>query len=525
MNIPSTLALCLESTIDISQGELQLKSVQKSPLGTHLTFQQYYDGFPIEKAFLKLHFDSLGNLIDKQAHLSFAKPKGNVFSKANVMVQIGGYLKYAYKKNSLTKTEILDSKGQTLFQNSNKLYLYNLPDTFGYLKVFLVNPVNSAGTSYGPPYVDNNDNYSKELENELTWKRINLTFEQDSFQLKNQFFRFEELNPPIQKAPKGIQDSFYFDRSNSNFEFINSYFHLNNFANYLTAIGFESLLDTISIDPRIEGDNSFYDFLNKKIQFGIGNVDDAEDGEVIVHEYSHALSTTASPNTTTGLERLAMEEGNADYLCKSYSRSFTGNVNKGKVFSWDGHNEFWPGFSIDSKKVYPNDMTSSSNNNREIWSTPLMKIWENLGKEKADRLILSHLFFQMPNATMPEMAKIILKLDTQFYGGQYSQTIWDIFASHGILPKISNIAKQSIQNIDPALINLQGFAFEQSALEIDFGKKIAFQSKIFSSDGKKVAEFFSSSGKQKIWPSFPPGLYILQLDFGQILFKKITIAR
>lgn len=526
IGVPENISMCLRSNPIVPKGELELSSIQKSPIGFHLTFQQFYNGIPIENALLKAHFNKFGELFHKQAHLSDSRPRNSLFKGANVLTNTKNGLIYANKKRTQNGTEIRSKSGEILYRNSGKLYLYDLNsrDTQANVKVFLVNPVNSAGVSYGPPFVDNADANSSYLSKELSWKKINLSLESDSFVLQNNLFRFSELSDPIQKTPKSKNDSFFFERSNPNFEFVNCYFHLSNYANYIQKLQFFNLLDTLVIDPRIEGDNSFFDINKRELQFGIGNVDDAEDGEVVIHEYAHSLSTKASPNTTSGVERLAMEEGNADYLTKSYSRSFTGSVNSYKVFSWDGHNEFWPGFSINSQKIYPNDLTASSNNNREIWSTPLMKIWEKIGKEKTDRLILSHLFFQMPNTKMPEMAKIILKLDTQFYDAEYSNIIWKAFFEQGILPEIPVVMPINIDN-NPIFKNTYGFAFKQAPLEIIFPFPTEFSVSIFCTNGAKVAEFKSNSGQMLIRSTLPKGLYILQLDYGKIINKKIIIAR
>ena len=79
-------------------------------------------------------------------------------------------------------------------------------------------------------------------------------------------------------------------------------------------------------------DNSHYLGGSGQLAFGEGGVDDAEDADVIVHEFGHALSDHASPLSNTGLERRAIDEGYGDYFAASYSRKFS-DYNWENIFS------------------------------------------------------------------------------------------------------------------------------------------------------------------------------------------------
>ena len=82
-------------------------------------------------------------------------------------------------------------------------------------------------------------------------------------------------------------------------------------------------------------------------------------------------------------------------------------------------------------------------------------------------------------------------------------------------------------NIDnnPIFKNTYGFAFKQAPLEIIFPFPTEFSASIFCTNGAKVAEFKSNSGQMLIHSTLPKGLYILQLNYGKIINKKIIIAR
>ncbi len=75
----------------------------------------------------------------------------------------------------------------------------------------------------------------------------------------------------------------------------------------------------------ITDDNSFYlpDQAGRggSIVFGAGGVDDAEDGEVIVHEYGHAIQDNQVPGFGETPQGGAMGEGFSDYLAAAMSKS------------------------------------------------------------------------------------------------------------------------------------------------------------------------------------------------------------
>ena len=61
---------------------------------------------------------------------------------------------------------------------------------------------------------------------------------------------------------------------------------------------------------------------NSYLLFGEGGVDDAEDADVIIHEYAHAISYAASPETNSGTERRGLDEGLGDYFAAIYSYQY-----------------------------------------------------------------------------------------------------------------------------------------------------------------------------------------------------------
>ena len=89
---------------------------------------------------------------------------------------------------------------------------------------------------------------------------------------------------------------------------------------YLQHLGFGSTLRPVNqrqIELRINqfgGDNSFFREDKANITLGKGGVDDAEDAEVIVHEYGHSVQDAQVPGFGTTLESGAIGEAFSDYL-------------------------------------------------------------------------------------------------------------------------------------------------------------------------------------------------------------------
>lgn len=122
-------------------------------------------------------------------------------------------------------------------------------------------------------------------------------------------------------APAYSDTSNYdYDRSQDQFEQVMGYFWINQAQEYLQSLGFGGDLPGVMDEPldlRINqygGDNSFQTTKPFRITLGKGGVDDAEDAEVIVHEYGHAVHADQVPGFGEGLDAGAIGEGFSDYL-------------------------------------------------------------------------------------------------------------------------------------------------------------------------------------------------------------------
>jgi len=247
----------------------------------------------------------------------------------------------------------------------------------------------------------------------------------------------QEFSNPVTTITVSDTPVFYYTRSQQEFEDVNSFYHISEFKNYLEYLGFLALVDyTLVVDAHaLNGaDNSMYS-PPKSLLFGEGCVDDAEDADVIIHEYVHAITAHAAPNTWVGNERKAIEEGLGDYFATSYTRNIN-PFNWEKMFGWDGNNSCWSGRTTATSKQYPGGITGDIHDDGEIWSSTLMQIWEVIGKETTDSITLESLSSYAKNITMTDAAYLFLDADSLLTGGANYLLSYYWFELRGILPPL-----------------------------------------------------------------------------------------
>jgi hypothetical protein len=91
---------------------------------------------------------------------------------------------------------------------------------------------------------------------------------------------------------------------------------------------------TVHIDGRSD-DNSHYSPTTKSLVFGTGGVDDAEDAEIILHEYGHAIQDDQVPGWGASHEAGSMGEGFGDYFAGSFFAESKPQTLRPAIGSWD----------------------------------------------------------------------------------------------------------------------------------------------------------------------------------------------
>ncbi len=246
-------------------------------------------------------------------------------------------------------------------------------------------------------------------------------------------------------------------RADDEFEAVMAYFHIDRAQEYIRSLGFTNVraaqqrvhANEVFLDedddplPPGEQDNSFYDPSNGEISLGTGGTDDGEDGEVIVHEYGHAIQDDQVPGWGASDEGGAMGEGFGDYLAAAISATFAPSATFDPcVAEWDelgfGNPSAVPCLRRVDSDSTASDVGPGTDCDGEVhcageaWSGALWDIRAEIGAQTADRLVIQSHFSLTPSAGFHEGALALLAADATLYGGVHVAFMRDLLAARGL---------------------------------------------------------------------------------------------
>ena len=243
-------------------------------------------------------------------------------------------------------------------------------------------------------------------------------------------------------------NTFDYNRHQDEFEQVMAYYWITEAQKYILSLGFGSSLPPIDNQPQrvrinqLGYDNSFEtDHPVLELRFGKGGVDDAEDAEVILHEYGHAIHS--SQNFSFASEQAgAISEGFADYWALTVSDvvSLADNVPVSSdlpcIADWDStsYTSTVPHClrRTDLDLHYPADLNGEVHHDGQIWSRALWDIRQALGHQVADTIILAG-SFDFPGTTMPVLAQRTVTAAKQLYNPATAAVVQAAFHARGIL--------------------------------------------------------------------------------------------
>jgi zinc metalloprotease ZmpB len=243
-------------------------------------------------------------------------------------------------------------------------------------------------------------------------------------------------------------NTFRYTRHQDEFEQVMAYYWITEAQKYIHSLGFGGPLRPIDNRPQavrinqFGQDNSFAtDHPKNELRFGKGGVDDAEDAEVILHEYGHAIHF--SQNFSFASEQAgAISEGFADYWAVTVSDIVDTSLGIPQleplpcVADWDSvsYTSTVPHClrRVDRNLHYPTDLNGEVHHDGQIWSRALWDIRLALGHERADTLILQG-SFDFPGTTMPDLANRTVAAAQQLYGAGVANTVRQAFVDRNIL--------------------------------------------------------------------------------------------
>ena len=311
-------------------------------------------------------------------------------------------------------------------------------------RVFAVNPVQSSGNEN---LTDHKDAATAELA--AQYVTVPLTDLDSSGYLRGTWANVRGTTGDLAKISSA--GTFVYDRHDDRFEQVMAYYWVTEAQHYLQSLGFGGAngdlrpVNAESQDIRLNQygvDNSFSWDKKDLLRFGKGGVDDAEDAEVIVHEYGHAVHDSQVPGFGSSEEAGSIGEAFGDYLAVSvglWASTQNGWVPKTPaacVADWDSvsYTSTVPHClrRVDGNKTIA-DVEGEVHADGEIWSRALWDIRTALGDTVANRVIINAQFSFKADTTFAAAATTTVKTAKDMYGQSAATAVTAAFHARGIL--------------------------------------------------------------------------------------------
>ncbi|TCC51154.1 bacillolysin [Kribbella capetownensis] len=449
-------------------GNLKLIRTKTSLLGKHYWYQQTFKGLPVVNGYYAKHETKGGGVeiadgrdaIPANLDVSVKVPAATATSSANSVVSaratrariagphkdavpapaatqgaaqlavVGGkdarvVWKVTSKSAEGVSQSLVDAKSGTVVES--KVVSQNID---GHGSVFDPNPVVSEKNE---KLTDQNDKNQDALF--LAQKNVILRNLDGSGKLNGTYVNIADAKGGVAQSKN---NTFVYQRANNKFEQVMAYYHVNQTQEYIHQLGFTEV-NNESQDFSINtfaGDNSFYSPDDDMITMGEGGVDDAEDAEVIWHEYGHAMQDDVVPGFGASLEAGSMGEGFGDYWAVTMSEPVSKGFELPCVMDWDStsYTSTEPHClrRTDTGKT-TDDIVGEVHDDGEIWSNALWDINRALGRTKANKVILEATFFYDPDTSFKAAAQDTVQAARLLYGKAAALQVTDAFKARKIL--------------------------------------------------------------------------------------------
>ncbi len=240
---------------------------------------------------------------------------------------------------------------------------------------------------------------------------------------------------------------FYYRRGDSRFCEVMVYYHIDTFQRYIQELGFKNICNKpVKVNAYADGTASYFDSDTGAITYGANGIPDAEDADIIIHEYGHAIMENQAPFLNLTAEGAAMEQGFGDFLATCYFSEEGDGFNRECMGDWSGIGSVLRCVRrVDNQKYYPEDFRGimSYDSDGEIWSAALWDIYLALGgnskekdnrikaRDRSIRLVLESNFFLNPLSKFVDGAEAITAANKHLYKGKDNEKIRDVLIIRG----------------------------------------------------------------------------------------------
>ncbi|HXI11743.1 MAG TPA: proprotein convertase P-domain-containing protein [Thermoanaerobaculia bacterium] len=448
------------------QLDLRLVSRSESLTGTHLRYEQYVGGVPVAGSFLAVSLDSLRERAAVVDRILVVKGAVDPITRSNedVTDTIGAGAILARSTVVVPSTEGLRPAHQLIVRGEDGIpYHYLIDAASGELlehyslaihasgRVFKANPVDTLND---PALQDNDDSSSAVPES--AYSDVVLPGLAPTGPLSGPNVRVIDTSAPFTRRAESSRP-LSFLRSDPEFEEVMAYYQLDRSQRYLQSLGYtgarQILRNGISVDPHAEGgaDNSHYvpssvPGIGSTLYYGDGGVDDAEDPDILLHEYAHAILDSVAPgafNGTSGSQARALGEALGDYW--AFSSGFETATQSGRdpfcIADWDARCGSAPSTRcdypagadclrrVDSSKVMKDYLSANTPGNEHgngaIFSSALRQFYMSMvgrygvaaGRRLADTIVIEGQFRLPPAPTFHLAARKLIEADQLLNGG------------------------------------------------------------------------------------------------------------
>ena len=310
--------------------------------------------------------------------------------------------------------------------------------------VFDPNPVNALNNTELVDSNDANDAVDIAAYSSVVLSRLDPPVD-GSYQLRGDFVLMADIESPNNTVPTSSSEVFRYLREDDRFEEVMCYFHITRNQEYIQSLGFFDINNRVqAVDAHGLRGSDQSRYVGRPVgagylAFGDGGVDDAEDADLILHEYGHSIQDNSSNgryfgtgNAGFGNETGAMGEGFCDYWAAScsYDQSVASGYDPAAVAEWDRVPYLR---RVDRSKRYPAEMVGQVHADGEIWSACLWELFHLIGKRKTDRIVLQSHFLVPDDPLFEDGARALLGADQALYEGQHYDQIRQVFVNRGIL--------------------------------------------------------------------------------------------
>ena len=474
--------------------ELRLKTIQNSLTGRHVRFHQYYKGVEVYGAAVSVHINHSGRI--RVIHSNYfpqidINTSASVSADSAISIAIANAGAFNLRKPPAAKLVIFPNPhtGQGGDDTDAYRLAYRVIVSFGqplssweYIidattgeplhRRNLLRFADGRGRVFNPsPVVALKDDTLRDQDDsadaipEAAYTDVILPELDGSGFLDG---RYVSTGLTENRANEPTLEYNYL-RDDPRFEEVMVYYHVDTVARYLKRLGFD-FLDDWQIPTNVhisEGPDAFYDHTDMSINFGDGGVDLAEDAEVIIHEYGHAILDRQVPGIFGG-EGSAIHEGFSDFIAACFFTAVSDGYGDTIVFDWVGSHdpEYGGTRPVNGSKHYPEDMVGQPHADGEMWSASLWELFEVLGRDGSISLVIESHFYLSSDPEFVDGASALFVADQELNGGVNSDLILSVMENRGFLtpPKLASDGFEENDTADTAAVVELPFVNEELSI-------------------------------------------------------------